>query len=626
MSQKDRGFDVIVVGGGHAGCEAYAAACRVGAHTALVIPSLDEAACQPCNPAVGGPGKGHLVREVVALGGLMGKVTDLSGLQFRTLNSRKGPAVRATRVQTDSGIYMRNMIAILNKIEGGEILEDRAVGLSWTDQGSRRRVTGIQLERKGMIWSQTVVVATGTFLRGMLFIGSQITSGGRRDARSAVRLARSLEETGLPLIRLKTGTCPRINGSTICVDGLQPQPGDIPEPFFDPSTEHTTLPQLTCYLTYTGEPAHEVVRRNLKSSALYSGAISGVGPRYCPSFETKVERFPDKERHQIFFEPEDQKGSVIYPSGLSTSLPAEVQDELVHAIPGLERARIVRYGYAVEYDAVQPRILAPNLEVDGIEGLFLAGQILGTSGYEEAAALGLLAGANAALSARGDRPLILARDQAYAGVMVDDLTARGVDEPYRMFTSRAEYRLLLREDNADERLIEEGLRTGLLSTTRADSVRRKLAVVREASERLKGTRLTPSVATNQRLEDSGLPRIVKPITLFDLLRRNEVRLGDLKVLAPWVGDLPEAARTRIEVDIKYEGYLDRQKTQAEQLRHVDQIRLPPSIDFSKIPGLRTEAVEKLQAASPTTLGQVSRIPGITPSTVQILQVWCQKER
>jgi tRNA uridine 5-carboxymethylaminomethyl modification enzyme len=626
MSPKKSIFDVVVIGGGHAGCEAYAAACRIGARASLIIPSIGEAACQPCNPAVGGLGKGHLVREVVALGGLMGLATDLCGLQFRTLNLRKGPAVRATRVQTDSGLYMSNMARLLKNIEGGEIIEDRAIGLIWSEQEGGRRITGVQLERRGTVQTRTVVLATGTFLRGRLFMGDRVFSGGRRDSQPAIRLAESLEETGLPLIRLKTGTCPRLDGKTIRVDDLEAQPSETPPPFFDPSTERTTLPQLTCYVTYTGEPAHEVVRTKLSTSALFSGAISGIGPRYCPSFETKVARFPEKGRHQIFLEPEDRFASVIYPSGLSTSLPADVQEELVHAIPGLENARIVRYGYAVEYDAVQPRALSPTLEIDGFKGLFLAGQILGTSGYEEAAALGLLAGANAALSVRTQRPLVLTRDQAYAGVMVDDLTTLGVDEPYRMFTSRAEYRLLLREDNADERLVDEGIRTGLLDAKRADNIIKKLKTVKEASERLDGFLLTPSAVINAKLKDVGLPVITKPISLLDLLRRDGVRLTDLRVMAPWVQELPEAVRARIEVDVKYEGYLGPQKTQAEQLRNMEQVRLPEGIDFGNIPGLRGEAVEKLSRVKPATLGQASRIPGITPSAVQILHLWCERMR
>ncbi len=626
MVRKEKTFDVVVVGGGHAGCEAYAASCRVGARTALVIPSIDEAACQPCNPAVGGLGKGHLVREVVALGGLMGRITDQSGLQFRTLNRRKGPAVRGTRVQTDSAMYMQNMAKALRRIPGGEVIEDRAVALAWTGEGRAKHIVGVELAGGTVLETRAVVMATGTFLRGTLFIGDKTWPGGRRDAKPAVRLAQSLEAMGLPLIRLKTGTCPRLDGSTIRVENLEPQPGDTPEPFFDPSTMGTTLPQLTCYLTYTGEQTHAVVRENLERSALYSGAISGIGPRYCPSFETKVARFPDKERHQIFLEPEDQEAKVIYPSGIPTSLPAEVQDDFVHAIPGLEKARIVRYGYAVEYDAVQPKICAPTLEVDGFSGLYLAGQILGTSGYEEAAALGLVAGANAALKSRGDAPLALDRDQAYAGVMIDDLTTKGVDEPYRMFTSRAEYRLLLREDNADERLVDEGVRTGLVSGSKAQVVKRKLDAVKETLAHLRETELTPSNGNNQRLRDNGLPTISKQISLFDLLRRNDVQLDDLTPLAPWIGELPDTVKARVEVDIKYEGYLDRQQLQAEQLRHIEKVRLPRDIDYRKIPGLKHEVVERLDDTRPATLGQVSRMPGITPAAVHILQVWCQRKK
>jgi tRNA uridine 5-carboxymethylaminomethyl modification enzyme len=626
MARNDKLYDVIVIGGGHAGCEAFAASCRVGASTALVLPKLSEAGCQPCNPAVGGLGKGHLVREVVALGGLMGRLTDRSGIQFRTLNRRKGPAVRGTRVQTDSTVYMSTMAAAIEEIDGGHIIEDKAIALTWSSKRDSKKIEGVLLARGGMLRARAVVIATGTFLRGTLFMGDKTWAGGRRGAEPAVRLAQSLEETGLPLIRLKTGTCPRLDGNTINVDKLEVQLGDKPEPFFDPDTTSTTLPQRTCYLTYTGEKTHDVVRRNLEKSALYSGAITGIGPRYCPSFETKVARFPDKDRHQVFLEPEDQYGSVIYPSGLPTSLPAQVQDEFVHAIPGLENAKIVRYGYAVEYDAVQPKIMAPNLEVDGFDGLFLTGQILGTSGYEEAAALGLLAGANAALKLRGDKPIILARDQAYAGVMVDDLTTKGVDEPYRMFTSRAEYRLLLREDNADERLIEEGVRTHLVDGQRAGVVREKLKDINAALTRLRTTQLNPSEQNNTKLRDVGLMGISKPISLFDLLRRQEIQLDDLKVFEPWIGDLLGSVKARVEVDAKYAGYLDRQRAQAEKLRHIDKVPLPSGCDFFGIPGLRGEIVEKLRDAKPATLGQASRLPGITPAAVQILHLWCEKNK
>jgi tRNA uridine 5-carboxymethylaminomethyl modification enzyme len=616
-------FDVLVVGGGHAGCEAFAAACRMGVRSALVIPRLSEAGCQPCNPAVGGVGKGHLVREVVALGGLMGSVTDRTGLQFRTLNTRRGPAVRATRVQTDSGLYMDRMADRLALLRG-VILEDRAVGLAWTGEGRGRRVLGVHLERRGLVKSRTVVVATGTFLRGMLFIGSEITPGGRRGAPPSIRFAESLEQAGLPLLRLKTGTCPRLDASTVDFDATEPQPGDTPEPFFDPETRSVSLPQLSCHLTYTGDETHEVVRRNLHRSALYSGAIEGIGPRYCPSFETKIAKFPDKERHQVFLEPEDQHRRVIYPSGLPTSLPRDVQDAMVRSIPGLRRARIVRYGYAVEYDAVQPLCLCPSLEVDGVRGLFLAGQILGTSGYEEAAALGLVSGANAVLSVRGDAPLVLSRDQAYSGVMIDDLTTQGVDEPYRMFTSRAEFRLLLREDNADERLLGEGIRCGLTPPGRASAIQQKTAAVNEAKARLSQVQLNPSAETQQRLSDAGLPPVAKPVSLFDYLRRSEVRLADLSVLEPWIGGLESAVAARVEVDVKYAGYLDRQQTQAEKLRHVDGVVIPDGIALDGVPGLRPELVEKLKRVRPKTLGQASRIPGVTPAAIQILHVLCER--
>ncbi|MFO8071304.1 MAG: tRNA uridine-5-carboxymethylaminomethyl(34) synthesis enzyme MnmG [Polyangia bacterium] len=618
-----RELDVVVVGGGHAGCEAFAAARRVGARAALVTPDPAQVATQPCNPAVGGPGKGHLVREVVALGGLIGGVTDRAGLQFRTLNRRKGPAVRATRVQTDSAVYRSTMLEALKEIDRDAIVIDDAVGLLISGSGPRgRRLLGVRLARGGELRARAAVITAGTFLRGVLYVGNRRTPGGRRGAAPSLALAEALEELGLPLIRLKTGTCPRIAGESVDPSGLEEQPGEVPPPFFDPATRECELPQRICHLTYTGGPSHRVIRRNMTSSALYSGAIGGIGPRYCPSIETKVARFPHRERHQVFLEPEDARGEVIYPSGISTSLPESVQEEMVHAIPGLERARILRYGYAVEYDAVQPTCLGPTLEVDGIDGLFLAGQILGTSGYEEAAALGLAAGANAALEARGEDPLVLSRDRAYTGVMIDDLTGRGVDEPYRMFTSRAEYRLLLREDNADERLVDEGIRTGLIDSERGAEMRSRAARVGEAARRLERTVLNPSEENNCRLAEMGLDPLRKPTPLADLLQRSGVRARDLAPLAPWIADLPREALARAEVDVRYAGYLERQRSRAERLGELDGVRLPPELEFEGIPGLRAEIAEKLARSRPATLGQASRIPGVTPSAIELLHVCC----
>jgi len=618
-------YDVIVIGGGHAGCEAFAACLRIGVKAALVTPSIAGIAVQPCNPAVGGPGKGHLVREIVALGGLMGRVTDRSGIQFRTLNRRKGPAVWSTRVQTDSAIYAREMQRELTAIAPPpSMMEDEVMALRIEVDGAKRRVSGVVLARGGALSARAVVITTGTFLRGVLFVGGEREPGGRRGAAPSVALAESLESAGFPLLRLKTGTCPRLDGASIDFSSLDAQRGDEPPPFFDAETRGFSLSQRVCHVTYTGDLAHDVIRKNLTRSALYGGAITGIGPRYCPSIETKIARFPEKERHQIFLEPEDQGGRVIYPAGLSTSLPEDAQDAMVHAIAGLENARIVRYGYAVEYDAIQPTCLTPSLEVDGVAGLFIAGQILGTSGYEEAAALGLVAGANAALAVRGDRPIVLRRDQAYAGVMIDDLTGRGVDEPYRMFTSRAEHRLLLREDNADERLVGEALRANLISEERGDSVRRGIAAAEAAQKRLAETSISPSAEVLRALADLGVGAIKKPTSLADLARREDVRLEDLARFAPWLEEVAPATRARLEVDVKYEGYVRRQEALAVKLAAMDTLKLPADIDYAAIPGLRGESVEKLSRIRPATLGQVSRIPGITPAVVEILHVWCAK--
>jgi tRNA uridine 5-carboxymethylaminomethyl modification enzyme len=470
--------------------------------------------------------------------------------------------------------------------------------------------------------ASSIVVTTGTFLRGVLHVGDRAEPGGRRGAPPSIALAEMLERIGLPLIRLKTGTCPRLDGATIDLDGLEAQVGDEPPPFFDPATRGFALPQRACHVTYTGDAAHAAIRANLGRSALYAGAITGIGPRYCPSIETKIARFPDKERHQIFLEPEDRDGRVIYPAGLSTSLPEDAQDEMVRAIPGLGRARIVRYGYAVEYDAIQPTCLAPSLEVDGIAGLYLAGQILGTSGYEEAAMLGLVAGANAALAVRGERPLALGRDRAYAGVMIDDLTGRGVDEPYRMFTSRAEHRLLLREDNAEPRLVDEAARAGLLDGGRIREIRARIAAVATARDRLAAAVIVPTAEALAALAALGAGAIKKPTPLVVLARRHDVRIEDLAAFAPWLAELAPAARAALEVDLKYAGYVVRQEALAAKLARMDEIALPPGIDYAALPGLRAEAIEKLARARPATLGQASRIPGITPAMVEILHVCC----
>ncbi|MCK9523393.1 MAG: tRNA uridine-5-carboxymethylaminomethyl(34) synthesis enzyme MnmG [Proteobacteria bacterium] len=624
--QRDttRDFDVIVVGGGHAGCEAYAAACRLGVRAALVVPDWRTVGFQPCNPAIGGPGKGHLVREITALGGLMGRLTDLSGLQFRTLNRRKGPAVQSTRVQTDAHVYVVRMAEALRAIEGGAVIEDTVEALLWQTQGARRHVTGVRLARGGTLSARAVVVAAGTYLRGMLFVGQAEIPGGRQGVAPTLALADSIRAIGLPMMRLKTGTCPRLAGDSIDYAQLEEQHGDVPPPFFDPTTRDYSLPQRPCHLTWTSAKSHEIIARNLTRSALYGGGISGIGARYCPSVETKIARFPEKERHQVFLEPEDQHGKVIYPAGISTSFPEDVQEEMVHAIPGLERARILRYGYAVEYDAVQPQALTPHLTVDGFDGLYFAGQILGTSGYEEAAALGLTAGANAALFVLGGEPMLFGRDQAYLGVMIDDLTGRGVDEPYRMFTSRAEFRLLLREDNADERLFDVAVRVGLLGDAQIRATQERLTALRAARDVLQTVSLTPAQRTNDRLRDLGLPALVKPQRLGEYLHREGVTMAQALSLAPELGALSPELQRRLEIDIKYAGYLARQQNQAQRLQAADKEWLPPQMDYSGIPGLREELQEKLQHASPATLGQASRIPGMTPAAVEILRVYARR--
>jgi len=619
--QPLRDFEVIVVGGGHAGIEASLACSRIGHQTLFITQKVEQIGYMSCNPAIGGLAKGHLVKEIDALGGEMAKATDETGIQFRQLNTGKGPAVRSSRAQVDRQEYRLRMKKAVESQENLTVIQATVEEILIDGN----RIIGVKTDSNETIQAKALILAPGTFLNGLIHIGLTHFSAGRMGDPPSIGLSESLKNLGFRMGRLKTGTTPRLDNNTIDFSQHTPQYGDEPPIPFSFITEKIETKQVPCYITYTNSTTHEIIKSGLGRSPLYCGVIKGIGPRYCPSIEDKVVRFADKKRHQVFLEPDGRNTNEIYPNGVSTSLPLDIQIRMLRSIKGLEEVEIVRPGYAIEYDFVDPTELKPSLETKKIKGLFHAGQINGTSGYEEAAAQGLMAGINASLYLRGEEPLILKRSDAYIGVLIDDLVTKGTAEPYRMFTSRAEYRLHLREDNADLRVREKGYEVGLVKEEDYRIFLEKKKAIEKTLSRISDVRINPTKENNEILHQWGSSSLKKDASLQEILKRPEVHLKHLFAFEPSLESFPNSVQDQVEIQVKYDGYIKRQMEQIERFKRLEDVSFPEGFDFSSVIGFSTEVMEKLKKIRPYSLGQASRISGVTPAAISILMVNLKKQ-